>query len=396
MPPASGRTLYLTERVPQRCRLLPADIVFLLDRHRTHLAVVPTGRRDDYRVTARGCAGVVVAPCCRLVIRPKIPLNNLFFLLDPLTPEPAAADRTAGVAGDEVLDFLAGQLACRLAARAAAGLHRGYRERREDGPFLHGRLDVQAQLREAPGRKEQLHCLFDDFTADVPCNRVLRATVECLIASPLVGDRVRAALRRCRPALEGVRAALPVPEEWERLTGAHLPADYPPLLDLCRLLLDGLAPAEASGPVRAPAFLLDMERVWERYVTRAVEAAFAGSPAGISVQVAHEAGRDDRGRPVVMRPDVTVDRDGRPAVVVDAKWKRPGRRAPAEDLYQVLAYCTALGANRAVLVYPGRRDRVRDCVFERSPVRVTVRALRVEGSREACARSAQRLGRSLM
>jgi 5-methylcytosine-specific restriction enzyme subunit McrC len=386
--------VWLTERVPRCCRLPPADVACLMDRYRRHLEVAPTGRRCVYRLTPRGCAGVVVAPGCRLVIRPKIPLDNLFFLLDPLAPAPAAPDRAAAVPGDEVLDFLAGQLACRLAARSAAGLHRGYRERREGGPFLHGRLDVPAQLREAPGRKEQLHCLFDDFTADVPCNRVLRATVDFLLASPLLGDGVRAALRGCLRGLEGVQAALPGPGEWERLAAARLPADYTPLLDLCRLLLDGVGPIEDPGPTPAPAFLLDMERVWERHVTRAVVDATAGSGAGVSVQVAESVGRDDRGRPVVMRPDVTVAQGGG-TVIVDAKWKHVGRGAPAEDLYQVLAYCTALGATRAVLVYPGRRDRARDCAFDHTPVRVTVWTLRVEGSREECARSARRLGKSL-
>jgi 5-methylcytosine-specific restriction enzyme subunit McrC len=395
MHPAPSCTLFLTERVPHRCRLRPADVAFLIAHHRTHLHVGPTGRRHVYRLTPRGYAGVVVAPGCRLVIRPKITLDNLFFLLDPAAPIPEAPDRTATVPGGEVLDFLAGQFACRLAERAAAGLHRGYREQREGGPYLHGRLDVHAQLREAPGRKEQLHCLFDDFTADLPCNRVLRATAERLLASPLVGDRVRAALRRSLAGLEGVQAIVPQAEEWQRLSTDRLPADYPPLLDLCRLLLDGLAPAEASGPTSAPAFLLDMERVWERHVTRAVMECCDPAGCGVSVQVAHTVGRDDRGRAVVMRPDVTVDRAGRPAVVVDAKWKRPGRGAAA-DLYQVLAYCTALGAERAVLVYPGRRDRARNYAFEHSRLRVTVRSLRVEGGREACARSARRLGRSLL
>jgi 5-methylcytosine-specific restriction enzyme subunit McrC len=396
MHPAPSRTLFLTERIPHRCRLRPADVAFLIAHHRTHLELAPTGRRHLYRLTPGGYAGVVAAPGCRLVIRPKITLDNLFFLLDPAVPVSAAPDRTATAPGGEVLDFLAGQFACRLAERTAAGLHRGYREQREERPYLHGCLDVPAQLRQAPGRKEQLHCLFDDFTSDLPCNRVLRATAECLLSSPFVGDGVRAALRRSLAGLEGVPAALPAAEEWQRLSADRLPADYPPLLDLCRLLLDGLAPAEAPGPTPAPAFLLDMERVWERHVTRAVVESCGLAGCGVSVQVAHAVGRDDRGRAVVMRPDATVDRAGRPVVVVDAKWKRPGKGAAADDLYQVLAYCMALGVERAVLVYPGRRDRVRAYAFESCPLRVSVRTLRVEGGREACARSARRLGRSLL
>ena len=67
-----------------------------------------------------------------------------------------------------------------------------------------------------------------------------------------------------------------------------------------------------------------------------------------------------RSRPALeMRPDVTVYRDGRPTLVVDAKWKRPAGAPSPADLYQMLAYCTALGVGRAVLVYPGRRDGVK-------------------------------------
>src|SRR6185437_11980354 len=127
------RTLILTERVPHVARLVPGDVAFLLEHHRAHVEVLPTGRRDRYRLTALGCAGVLVIPMCRLVIRPKIPLTNLFAMLDPLAPAPAALDTVAPSAGTEALEFLAGQLACRLSERIAAGLHRAYRQRNEQG-----------------------------------------------------------------------------------------------------------------------------------------------------------------------------------------------------------------------------------------------------------------------
>ena len=68
-----------------------------------------------------------------------------------LTPFPGVQVQVIGTSPlrpDEALDFFAGQLACRMAQRVRAGLHRGYRERRESGPALRGRLDVAAQLRE--------------------------------------------------------------------------------------------------------------------------------------------------------------------------------------------------------------------------------------------------------
>src|SRR5207245_1817932 len=145
------------------------------------LQITPTGRRHHYRLLPRGVVGVIVAPTCRLVIAPKIPLPNLFFLLDPTQPLPSQPDHVAATPNLAVLDFLAGQLAQRLQERAAAGLHRAYVEKAEQGSHLQGRLDLPAQLRQGPGRKDQLHSRYEDLTADLPCNGIPRAVAERLL-----------------------------------------------------------------------------------------------------------------------------------------------------------------------------------------------------------------------
>ena len=384
-------TLVLRERRPRPARLAPADVEFMLAQHAGRIDVVPTGRRGVLRLTPRGCAGVVAAPTRRLVIRPKIPLQSLFFLLDPDDPASASRDEAAPAPGAEALDFLAGRLARLLAERSAAGLRRGYRERAEEGPFLHGRIDVPAQLREGPGRKDRLHGRRDDFTADVPCNRAPRATAERLLASALVGERVREALRAALRGFDEVRSGPPTPDLFAAAEADRQAEGYGPLLDLCRLLADALGPADAAGPAPCPAFLLDMERVFERYVTRGVLAALAGAGGWTAAaQETHEVAAG-----VEMRPDVTAYRDGRPALVVDAKWKRDAGAPATTDLYQTLAYCAALGVGRAVLVYPGRRDRVRRYALRNAPICVEMRTLRVVGGAAACRRSLQRLAGAL-
>jgi hypothetical protein len=79
MPPdanAAGGpvTLHLTERVPRVYGLTPADVEFLLAEHRTRPRLVPTARPGYYRLTSLGHVGTLVAPHCRLVIQPKVPL----------------------------------------------------------------------------------------------------------------------------------------------------------------------------------------------------------------------------------------------------------------------------------------------------------------------------------
>src|SRR5260370_20370897 len=143
------RTLVLTERAPRLCRLSPDEADFLLATQRGRLELLPTRKRNAYRLTAIGHVGVIVAPTCRLVIRPKVPLHNLFHLLDPDAALPADRDAVAAAPGDEIVAFLAGQFMHRLRERVAAGLQRGYAERDHHGPLLQGRLDVPAQMRDA-------------------------------------------------------------------------------------------------------------------------------------------------------------------------------------------------------------------------------------------------------
>src|SRR5262249_4738512 len=137
---------------------------------------------------------------------------------------------------------------------------------------------------------------------------------------------------------------------------------YRPLLDLCRLLVDGLTPGEDAGTSACPTFLLDMERVFEHYCTAHIAAAFErdAETYTVSVQPFFRSNQPpDAGPDFHMRPDLTLDRDGVPVVVLDTKWKHlPGAALVTADVYQVLAYCTALGVRRAMLVYPGQRDQV--------------------------------------
>src|SRR5262245_51669018 len=104
---SSFPTTQLRERVTTESRLSLEDAAFLLARHRAHVEVAATARHGRYRLTPLGHVGTIVAPNCRLVIRPKIPLANLAYLLDPTSPLPTAEDRVTATLGDNLLDFLA-------------------------------------------------------------------------------------------------------------------------------------------------------------------------------------------------------------------------------------------------------------------------------------------------
>jgi 5-methylcytosine-specific restriction enzyme subunit McrC len=394
----SEHTLHLTERRTSECRLAPVEVDFLLHHHAAAIEVLPTGRRGRYRVTPAGVAGVIVTPRRRIVIASKVPVRNLLLLLDPLAEPPSDSDHVEPGSASELIDLLAGQLALHMSERGAAGLHRAYQESQARGAFLVGQIDVPAQLRQPAGRKDQIHSRQDEHTIEIPCNQVPRTVAAQLLASgllaPAVRERLAAAAGLFREvstvALDaGVLARLP----------RDPPPGYGPLLALCRWLADALAPSPMSGEVPAQAFLLSLERLFEQYVTRAVLDGLArpGTSWQVTVQESRPACEAVEAQPAIdVRPDVRIDRGGRPVLVLDAKWKRlPPDAVVTEDLYQVLAYCTVLGVRSAVLVYPGPRHRVWDFAFPHADVHVQMRTLNVAGSAERCASARRRLGRDL-
>jgi 5-methylcytosine-specific restriction enzyme subunit McrC len=392
--PAHSRTLHLIERRTRLCRLAPAEIDHLLAHHRGHVELVPTTRRHVWQVTPTGIAGVLATPRRRIVIAPKLPLQNLLFLADPDVIHPTGPDTMSPDDGTALIDFLAGQLAARMRERAAAGLHRSYRQARTQGPYLVGSLDLAAQLRQGAARKDQLVSRHDDFTAELPHNQIPRRLAGLLLASNLIGAAVRSALEQALAGFSDISDG-PLPAELlAELDAPEAPALYRPLIEVCRLLAWSLAPGAAAGPTAAPALLVSLERLFERHVTRGVADAFAGRD-GVAVRVQPE--HVIPGPPnVVVRPDVVIERSGQPVLVVDAKWKRlPREGLIHDDLYQVLAYCTILGARQAVLVYPGRR-RCWDHTFAPAGVRVQVRTLDVAGPLPTCLEARRRLGRVLV
>jgi 5-methylcytosine-specific restriction enzyme subunit McrC len=389
-----ARILRLTEYRPREVRLRRADVDGLLAT-RGAVEVVPTRRPQRFRVTAQGVAGVLLTPHLRVVIRPKIPAANLYLLLDPDAPPDAIADVSGAEPGTEAIDFLARRLADGMRARVAGGLPHGYVERTDQQPFLQGRLDVAAQARESHAGRDRFHVARQEFSPDSPFNRLLKATAEAVVASPFVTSAARAALRAAVAGYAEVQSAPLDPAAFDAIALDRLITPDRSLFELCRLLARGQRPTDAVGEVAAPGFLLDLERVFERYVERGLARHFLATEFEMQCEFCYHGPIPAGQPPLTGRPDLVIRRGKEPTSVLDAKWKALDGPPPAADVHQALAYAAGLGCRDVRLVYPGRRWSVWRYVLARSDVRLTIHTLRVVGDREKCEQSVRRLIRSL-
>ena len=135
----------------------------------------------------------------------------------------------------------------------------------------------------------------------------------------------------------------------DRMRYHRLNDDYRPIHQLCRLFLHGASLRESEGPIDFRTFLIDMNKLFEKFVAQVLRSS---TPPDLDVRP-QASGHLDYGHKIRFAVDLLISQFGTPVLVADTKYKRlPGPDAHNADLYQVLAYCTAIQSHQGLLVYP--------------------------------------------
>jgi 5-methylcytosine-specific restriction enzyme subunit McrC len=347
--------------------------------------VTPAFRPGYYHLTARNHVGRFDTPGYRYDIRPKVPWPTVRMLLGLRHDGGHDVDPDGGLFG-----MLAGELAARLREVARIGLVSGYVERDAVTPFLRGKLRPAEHFRDAAARAfpDRFHVTETVLDLDTPWNRIPRHVTDRLLSHPGLSTPMRVDLRSA--ALEWQQVPDSPPAEADFATAGSDPraAHYGPLLAVCRLLHDGFAAACFKGHGGRGAFLIDLSRAFERFLTNSLRALFATRPAwSVEVEPGFSIG------PTALQPDLVVRKRGQAWAVLDAKWKSAGTAPDAADLHQILAYAAVTGANHVGLAYPGRRFAHRILPVAGRDTRVSLFRVRVIGTDAECSESVTKLAR---
>lgn len=312
------------------------------------LTVEPAEGPNAYRVTATNFVGTLVVDDLKVLIRPKIKLENLFLMLEVgLRPQAWRQEAYEYALSSNLLPSMAAFYARTLETTLARGLLRSYRPHEEKLVALRGRVDVSARFRQT-GIQVPVPCRYDEYTTDIAENRYLKAAVRQCLRLPGVHPEDRGRLLRQMVVLKEVLGH-PVPAgALDQIPFTRLNDHYLPALRLARLFLESRSLADRCGDRPASSFLVDMNRLFEEFITLRLGRALRGRLQVKDQYPAHL----DTGSKVRIRPDLVFCRQDVPVLVADIKYKRPADdKARASDYYQLLAYATALGLEEGVLIY---------------------------------------------
>jgi len=307
-------------------------------------------------------------------VKPKVEIARLLFLLGYARHAAAWQPDTIPIAEAEDLVPVVAQALWRQTERAIhQGLLPGYLVVEESAQVLRGRLRESEQLHRHHGLPLPLEIRHDEFTTDIPENRILRTACERMLAVPRVDAGSQRMLRRLLRDFSDVTPIScgdPVPE-WQP---SRLNARYHAALRLAELVLRATSVEHESGGVAINGFLLDMPYLFEAFVTTALREALEATYGGR----VHSQDRNylDEAAQVVLRPDIVWKVRGSPAAVIDAKYKAEKPAGyPNADLYQLLAYCTVLGLPTGHLVYAKGNEGPARHVIRRSGIEIVCHAV---------------------
>lgn len=313
-----------------------------------------------YDLRPGSTVGTVVFPDLRLLIRPKVGLSNVFFLLSYGAGLTEWRDESFPYGVDDFFDSIAWLIEAEVRRAARSGVVRDYREREEALATLRGRIDVGAQIRRRQGQPVPLHCRYQEYGEDIELNRVLKAGLHRLLRVPSVDRKVALELRHHHRLFAGVEDFDYPPSAVPELSYSRLTEAWQPAARLAQLVLQADSVRDATGSVEAISFTVNMNKLFERFVDRVVQEECLAR--GWELQAQGSRRLTDS---VMMAPDLIVRRHGLDCAVGDAKYKRLELADwPHADLYQLLAYCVALGLQQGLLIYADAKEHRTETVRE--------------------------------
>jgi 5-methylcytosine-specific restriction enzyme subunit McrC len=315
----------------------------------TRLVEVQPIGGGHWRLLPAGRVGAVRADDLDVQVQPKTGIARLLFLLGYAADPGFRPEDVSAVAEPELWPALAESVARQVERALGPGVLQGYVSLDEALPLVRGRVRVADQIARRPGLPLPLEVRYDEYAPDIPENQLIRTALRRLAAVRGLRPDLRSRLAHLDGRLDGVHvlpAGAPLPA-W-RLT--RLNARYAAALRLAEIVLRNQSAEPGPGGVTVAAFVVSMAKVFEDFVTVALQEALSASVGHTQAQYPEYLAER---RLIPIRPDVVHLVGTRPVAVFDAKYKLedPSAGYPNADAYQMLAYCTALQLERGWLVY---------------------------------------------
>ncbi len=306
-----------------------------------------------FKLRALSFIGVIRLPSgIRVEIAPKIEglMEKLLFILCytyNVRIDPYDA-RTLFKEGSTFLDVIGFLFKQELEGIIELGLLRRYIEEIDNLNYLRGKMLLKEQMKHNYVNKQRFYCDYDELSYDNLENQTVLYALNLL--TQIVSDKkLESELLMLREAMElwvTPRIEIQITEA-EKITFNRLNEYYETLLELSKLVIQNKFIRDiTTGEVLAFGFLIDMNKVFEKFVFKLIKEIYPDKEIIEQEQATNLLKPEN----IKIKPDILIKNKISAAIllVLDTKYKHIPEN---QDFYQIIAYSLA-HKKSGVLIYP--------------------------------------------
>ena len=243
------------------------------------------------------------------------------------------------------------------------GLRSEYSTIEEQSSFLKGKLDVTKMMRQPVTKQHLLPIHYDEFLPNTAPNRLLKSALEKICKLTQNNDNWRLAIE-LKERMSGIPQSAIYRLDFQQWHTGRLLAHYDAIKPWCQIILGDEIPLALTGDTEGFSFLFPMEKLFEAYVFRKLQAQYSKD---YRIQrhkknkyLCHHNGKNRFN----LRPDIYFEAKNKNIhsnMILDTKWKLLDQNSEDQrygisdgDMQQMFAYSYMYLEHDSpiVLIYP--------------------------------------------
>jgi len=305
------------------------------------ITVEPTfGEESIFRADSK--IGIIRVGNFQIKVMPQFPVSNLFYLLGLHDGIKFQSDSVNIAQSRDITDLIFESFLRSVTASTSRGLLTGYRRVEETSKVLHGRMLIGEQLKRRYGHMYPVEVAFDEFTENIPENIELNMAITKAMKFGNLSESQHRDFRHLSRKFSEIGNT-----RWDTHWSKNRHnSHYWNSLVLAELINNGKGFYEELGGVSVSGFMIDMYRVFEKFLLRELKMRLE-KHGGVVEPVNLHLDQDNRQKAQI---DIMWRKNNVIKLIADAKYKDP-IAGWESDLYQVNTYATAFELDSIHLIY---------------------------------------------
>lgn len=250
----------------------------------------------------------------------------------------------------KLFDLFLLQFIREVEALAAKGLVKRYHKEQRNEHKFSGRIIVKQQISKNCVHKERVFAEHQVFDTQHLLNELIQEALEkvqSLTSNQEIISKVKKLLHYFPYSTSSIDL-----QKINRIRLSRNEIHYEKAIQWARMILFELKPKLSFGNLRCQCFLVNMQQLFEEYVSKKL--CDLAPAFGCTIE---SQSRSKFWRKRSIRPDMVLTTSEGENIILDTKWKLLRNREPEDaDLKQIYIYNRFFNAQKGVLIYPSQNE----------------------------------------